>query len=103
MAPNQGILTTSFTVNEWESEEEDSNSSEEFIYAYVRGSNPSNNGFTEINLREDFSPMASLPQTCINVADHEMENANNILWSPHKDQIPVVPTTTIGEPSFYKI
>lgn len=77
------MLTTSFTMNEWESEEEeDSNSSEEFFYTYTRGNKVGNtNGFTEINLSSDME-----------LQNREAELEKNILWSTHKDQIQVAST-----------
>lgn len=87
-APSQDILTTSFTMNEWESEEEDSNSSEEFIYTYVRGDATAGNGFTEISLKAQSSPVP--PHKIDPKQDAaDIEREKELLWSPHKDQIPV--------------
>lgn len=81
-------------MNEWESEEEDSNSSEEFMYMYVRNKelNENNNGFTEVNLKNGHSPVPQpkTPETesapNINVATVQTEE----LWSPHKDEVAVL-------------
>lgn len=88
-------MSTSFQSNEWESEEEESsNSSEEFMYMYVRNKE-SKEGMTEIKLTNGDSKMTdSIPEEIEeerpdSLKTHTKVN-EEILWSPHKDQIPVI-------------
>lgn len=89
-------MTTSFQTNDFESEEEDSsNSSEEFMYMYVRNKQSMGvPGLTEINLASDHSKIVveEIPEAPMNGLT-ETQSKDEVLWSPHKDQIPV-----IGEP-----
>ncbi|XP_063708161.1 uncharacterized protein LOC134836845 isoform X2 [Culicoides brevitarsis] len=81
-APCQELMSTSFTTNDWESEEEESsNSSEEFMYMYVRNkeTNKETPGMTEIQIAEEPEIEEKLPEV-----------KEEVLWSPHKDQIPVI-------------
>lgn len=91
-------MSTSFQTNDWESEEEDSsNSSEEFMYMYVRNKESKEvPGLTEINLTNESSIIVEeeTPEVPRNGSTEiHTEMKDDVLWSPHKDQIPV-----IGEP-----
>ena len=97
--PCQDIMSTSFQTNDWESEEEESsNSSEEFMYMYVRNKESSQvPGLTEINLTKDH-PIIIMEEEILG-ANATIEMApqiqEEILWSPHKDQVAVIGETGI--------
>lgn len=69
-------MSTSFNLNEWESEEDDSNSSEEFMY--VKGTMPTDEVYQ--------NPISNVTAVTSPVDETGLdENA----WATHEDQIPV--------------
>lgn len=97
-------MSTSFQTNDWESEEEESsNSSEEFMYMYVRNkeSKDTPEGLTEINLSNDHPTIMeeeipeAIPEAIpINgTSDIQSDIKDDVLWSPHEDQVPVIGET----------
>lgn len=69
-------MSTSFNLNEWESEEDDSNSSEEFMY--VKGTMPTDEVYQN-SISNVTAAISPVDETGLD------ENA----WATHEDQIPV--------------
>lgn len=89
-------MSTSFQSNDWESEEEDSsNSSEEFMYMYVRNkeSKDTPEGLTEIQIANTTIVEEEIEEKRAEVRE---EVTTEALWSPHKDQVAVIGETETG-------
>lgn len=74
-------MSTSFNMNEWESEEDDSNSSEELEFMYVKGT------VQAANVEEIYqNPISNVT---ITATSPDEAGLNENAWATHEDQIPV--------------
>lgn len=86
-------MSTSFTANEWDSDVDDSNSSEEFMY--VKGTPPpasSPDLYKQQIEHKNIGRQSSPNQT---ILEDDMDN----VWNSHKDKVPV----TCNGNGFYSI